>query len=476
MSSLDPIQPIRSLTDAASIQQEEALRENEQQLLLGGHRVQQLPREEGPSTIQYRSFVQIIKQKIASLVLTLFRRFLSENAIYKLHHISQTPFLAKDQEIAHAAHQMILAVQKSVVDRENDLKTVVGTQAVPQSQGFQASTDGSRVLFHDSTVPLNEYGPEFRNMDLGGVGQRDGLNFGVVCDGAGSSKSAMNAAQAFTQSLLKNLFDNAYEMRGSIANEDLKEQAIEMFEKAAFTSEGGNSTAVFVTFVRGDNGHLQVRGGAIGDSVALHIQRNGGSAEQLNTINKQNAEDKKDSGGQIVSGLGRRANPDLQNCSVFNRNISQNDIVVLASDGLTDNIYFGQLEQIVPLIIFSSKFDESVENLLQQDQPWLAGDKPGLPDINQMNKFVEGYLFDTNVDNETIARRLNTYVKFIADAGTKAAQKAVDDINAIYERADLSHAEKNEQVIQYRERVNAEQKLVSKTDDLMIVVLSPKGN
>nr|WP_166155636.1 protein phosphatase 2C domain-containing protein [Neochlamydia sp. AcF84]NGY95006.1 hypothetical protein [Neochlamydia sp. AcF84] len=392
----------------------------------------------------------------------------------------------------------------------------IGTNEDNGSQGLKLSSGKSRAMYHESTVPANEYKIKgspteqiFRNMDRGAAGQVDGKNYGIVCDGSSSGEYVMKAAQAFTKSM------EAFIRKGSF-NKNLEPTALEELTKEVFVNASKSvkvddntyakaATAVFATFsdIPDRRDIYLVNGGAIGDTIAVSVNRAQGTAKQLNTITKQNPMDHADSGGALQ--VGEMQKSDLEKISTFSAEVNHDDVVILASDGLADNIYAGnleglspeegaaevkrQLEVILPLIIFSSKFDQSLEELKSEGQPWLDKDPPTLPTAEDLKEFTKDEVIDTSVDNEKIAQRLNNYIKFITDPQHQVVTQARDlqqQIIEIHNKINSSSEEENanawkaqlkelEEKLEMVKQQIRDPKNVAKTDDSLLVILSPTG-
>lgn len=392
----------------------------------------------------------------------------------------------------------------------------IGTNDDNGSQGLKVSAGKSRVIYHESTVPANEYKIKgspteqiFRNMDRGAAGQLNGKNYGIVCDGSSSGEYVMKAAQAFTKSM------ETFIRKGSL-NKNLEPTVLEGLTKEVFVNASKSvkvddntyakaATAVFATFadIADRTDVYLVNGGAIGDTIAVSVNRAQGTAKQLNTITKQNPMDHADSGGALQ--VGEMQKSDLEKISTFSAEVNRDDIVILASDGLADNIYAGnleglsseegaaevkkQLELILPFIIFSSKFDLSLEELKREGQPWLDKDPPTLPTAEDLKRFTKDEVIDTSVDNEKIAQRLNNYIKFITDPQHQVVTQARDlqqQMIEIHHKLS-SPAEKENandlkaQLKEIEEKLEAvkqqikDPKNVAKTDDSLLIILSPTG-
>ena len=248
----------------------------------------------------------------------------------------------------------------------------------------------------------------FMNMDRGTMGQIEGKNYGVVCDGSGSGKEVLESAQAFTESIEKSIREGGF---NKIEDKHLQTLAETVFQTAAASRKqdeayGNAATAVFATFaeISDVEAPYRVQGAAIGDAIAISISRKSGIAYQLNNIIKKDPTDHKDSGGAIQAPA--LTDGDMKKISTFSHPIGLDDIVILASDGLADNIYQGnteelkkmnceqqrdemkeQLELALPQIIFNSKFDLPFDELRREKQFWLDKKSPRLPTAQDLQRF-----------------------------------------------------------------------------------------
>lgn len=348
--------------------------------------------------------------------------------------------------------------------------TTCGTSTSDESQLLVASPFKSLVFFHDSTVPSNEYGDHFHNSDHGGFGHgKDGTNFGAIFDGCGSSIWAMKAAQAFTEASLKELAKSHREIKGSLS--EIKEKAVDLFRTIARASEAGNATGGFVVFERLSATGFQVNGAAVGDVAIIHVDRTRGSAFQLNQVDKNNPHDKRDPGGSICSS--QPNDPDIQKPSVFSKPVHHQDFIILASDGLIDNIQEGQAEKIIPLIIFSPVFDKDLAELVKMKKPWLDQNPDSLPSKEDLKDFIGGIdKLDRNVDNEVVAKRLNKYIKMITSEATEFIYNANQSVSAMNKDPKISQEDQEGIKTAFKEKASS---FPCKTDDCMIIVLSPSG-
>ena len=375
----------------------------------------------------------------------------------------------------------------------------LGTDHKWESQGFQVSEDGTRVVYHGSTVPDNEYGDKFMNMDKGAAGKVDGKNYGVVCDGSNSGVDVMGAAQAFTESLEDSIkqgrFNNPeVEHLNVVAGMAFKIAAESAKEYVKEGKRPPKATAVLANFVEtpGDTGQYKVQGAAIGDAIAISISREKGTARHLNEIKRDNMKNLSDSGGSITAG--EMEGEDILKISTFSEPVGKDDVVILASDGLFDNLYADEkmgIALVIPKIIFSSKFDNPIGPEIKQ--PWLDENPPRLPTAKDLEEFTQGSSMIKEVTNETMARRLNNYVKFVTAEQKELVSKANKEMPELaakrkelrqaYEASkDPIETEKlKTEIASIDEKMNQTRlqvknpRNVAKTDDCMIIVMSPTG-
>jgi serine/threonine protein phosphatase PrpC len=258
------------------------------------------------------------------------------------------------------------------------------------SQGLESTEDGSISWMHSTTVPAEFYEASYNikggcNMDRGGCGQtRNGQNFACVFDGvsAGGKVNAY-AAQAFSEITLTGLgrqlmqkLDRARDEVETVTQlESLTVMGKGLFARASSSqsnpgyitaeheAEGGAATGVFAYIQprsQTRSGRNEVHGVAIGDAMAIQIstRRSGGGqplaqpeARLLNTFERI-GNSATDTGGQITLGIG----VDGEVCP-FCQTLGEEDLIILASDGLGDNIAQGEFAQIIPLIVRTAFFE-----------------------------------------------------------------------------------------------------------------------
>eukprot|EP00656_Telonema_subtile_P016456 TRINITY_DN18696_c0_g1_i2.p1 TRINITY_DN18696_c0_g1~~TRINITY_DN18696_c0_g1_i2.p1 ORF type:complete len:446 (+),score=87.65 TRINITY_DN18696_c0_g1_i2:242-1579(+) len=360
------------------------------------------------------------------------------------------------------------------------------------SQGLRVANDGTAAFAHFSTVCpeyyMSRYGsPTGINMDRGGFGQSasSGRNYAAIFDGV-SAGGAVNAyaAQHFTQNILEFLSNNdlTEQLPAQLGN-SLFHQAAAAKPQLQHSADGGSATGAFVWFVPCRGPHVMLSGAAIGDSAVIVIDLLAGTAEQLNGVDRIAEFGTADSGGQIAIGMGV-----VGRIASFSVNVdAQNTLVLLATDGLTDNLVG---VNIVPLIVSLSFFDEC------RVPGWS---QPHLPDEQALRGAVEGsgtvvqQLADVSCRDAVI--RLSNYVEWVT------AQRAMHELQYFQvelqyhelirqrSRSDegMMHGAPTSSHCQQRvgdvERLGAELKrlqalkaervTVGKTDDAMLVAITP---
>lgn len=350
------------------------------------------------------------------------------------------------------------------------------------SQGVREAKDKSAAFIHATTSPptyyLCSYGISSINMDRGGIGHaRNGTNFACIFDGVTSGgKINAYAAQAFTDFIMDWLAENHAGL-GYGGETKLVDTA-----RAAFTAatqaennpgradsskqaEGGSATGAFIVFERQSDGKAILHGASIGDAAAIIVRPVEGTAHQLNPVYRKHD---RDNGGQMTMCLGL----DGQVWSFANE-VSAHEFVVLATDGLTDNVLHEDFDRLIPLLMAARLFDTQVGF----DCEYIIKEPPEAPTYAFLRKLVAGNM-DTaeHITCEAAARRLFNYVEWVTRIyhrqeeiyyGLELKLRAARDDTA---RAPLQ-AELARMAAERKSR-----KKVCKTDDAMIIVLRPFHN
>lgn len=266
------------------------------------------------------------------------------------------------------------------------------------------------------------------NMDRGGFGQcLDGTNCAAIFDGVSAGgKINLFAAQAFADFVTERVARCAGQFQqGASVNDILARQ---MFEEAvassnnpgrrheALNAEGGAATGMFVCIqeCKGKE-YCIVNGAGIGDCTTFAICCGGTEAgdepppeeaRQLSVTGFRRGRSAKDSGGQLTMSMGVDGT-----IWTFSQPVDHNDIVLLCTDGLTDNVYMPEACTIIPLVASSSYFDA----IPVHRYPASVGPGARLPrfaDLEELTKQWPRTPADTLTPEKTVAR-LRSYVKWI---------------------------------------------------------------
>ncbi len=317
------------------------------------------------------------------------------------------------------------------------------------SQGIVSSPDENAVLFHDSTYPpllhKLEYGSNYArgiNMDRGGFGKRkDGSLFACLFDGTGGGGLASAyAAQDFTLAML-------HELEQSPLKVEDKEEVKNLLHKTSHTNDApyGDATCVAVDILPDE-----LRAIALGDSGIIHIEKKTKKAHLFETILKEDRTNTQDTGGCMGRG-GRFYHP--ENICLFSTPISKGDFIVLASDGLLDNLARGEENELLTLIVTNSVFDEEAS---------LPGQYE-LPDIDVLSTFYEESFPSSPLQ---IVKRLNNYIKSVTREKHEALKNCLEQWEEAKKRNDrdaileLMHAFKQ-----------TNHRLAGKCDDCLLICI-----
>ncbi len=293
------------------------------------------------------------------------------------------------------------------------------------SQGMQLSSDEKACLIHDSTYPpllhKLEYGPEYSlgvNMDRGGMGLRsDGTYYACLFDGtSGGGLDSAYAAQDFTDVMLDEL--GKCHVPITEDNDQARKAVTELMVRASFAKSKknalyGDATCVFIDIApESTKGLFTLNGGALGDSGIIHVDGKTKMAYLFETILKDDRTNTSDTGG-CVSRRGMLYRPD--NISVLSKEVISGDFVVLASDGLLDNLSRGEESEVLSLIINSTYFDAEANF-----------DVTSTPSADDLKAYLESYPVDSNLTAEKIATRLNRYIRMLTLKKKTALQELLE--------------------------------------------------
>eukprot|EP00038_Savillea_parva_P003311 m.123980 g.123980 ORF g.123980 m.123980 type:complete len:563 (+) comp11139_c3_seq1:529-2217(+) len=321
---------------------------------------------------------------------------------------------------------------------DDEMYTGMPGEAVPgrgtkidvlSSQELLISADGSCALDHRSYSPANFYPACYQhepiNMDRGSFGHcSNKTNFGCVFDGvtAGGKINAY-AAQAFAEYTYKFLVSKHKEFRqGTGVNELLARQmfagAIDRANNPAtrsgkFEAEGGSATGIFIMFEPcGRDDYVIANGASIGDTAAILCYAERCECRVLSTTGFRRSDNARDTGGQLSLGMG--INGEIWN---FSSPVGVDDLVILCTDGLTDNLRSSDLSVLLPIVIRSSAFDAYPPEVC----PCVFGDKPSLPRVADVLKYT-GHTHESDFDGMPLPEpavavlRLSHYIAWVTMA------------------------------------------------------------
>ena len=283
----------------------------------------------------------------------------------------------------------------AVVEDGSEMNLIIQTDIeVLSSQGMHVSRDSSVAMSHASTSPPNYYRSKYGidggiNMDRGGFGRHiDGTNFGCIYDGVTSGgKRNAYAAQAFASFTLRQLAMHKMALVAGIAGSQeaplplgvarpapataLFNEAVDALNNPGqrdprWEAEGGAATGAFAAFaddVRetppssslppqqpieadgaiGTPGALMVVGAALGDAAVIVLDLSAGTARQINAVERAGGS-AADSGGQLNMCMGLSGRTQ----AFAERIPNDGTMILLATDGLTDNLPVDALRNLEP--------------------------------------------------------------------------------------------------------------------------------
>eukprot|EP00730_Choanoeca_flexa_P002209 TRINITY_DN10952_c0_g1_i3.p1 TRINITY_DN10952_c0_g1~~TRINITY_DN10952_c0_g1_i3.p1 ORF type:complete len:409 (+),score=56.98 TRINITY_DN10952_c0_g1_i3:117-1343(+) len=353
------------------------------------------------------------------------------------------------------------------------------------SQGFLRGATDTASLLHISTSPksyfVSKYGSsasEGINMDRGGFGSApDGTHVAVVYDGV-SAGGAVNAhaAQAFSRYTLKWLCEHKDILSPDPA--ELEKQLRQLFDQATsyqnnpggdHQAEGGSATAVVASFRRqpGPDVKFQLIGGYVGDAACIVLHPNHGG--QLLTKSRRREDNPSDTGGQLMMcmGISGRVAPLVHT-------VTPGSLVLLTTDGLTDNVDRRDFDVLLLLIVESTFFQEPVPDPICLKYPTRLPDYEELFNLTRKSKREEL----PKVSCQDAARRLGHYVQWVTRA-LNANEDRFYKLSHEYEqyrkqgKTDCSRAQALEHELEKLVVERQHSKLAGKTDDCLFCVLKP---
>ncbi len=331
------------------------------------------------------------------------------------------------------------------------------------SQGLIASTDERAILIHDSTYPpllhKLEYGPDYSlgvNMDRGGFGIRDDNTiYACLFDGtSGGGLDSAYAAQDFTDEMIRQLGNSHIPI--SEDSDQARRLVTELLVRSSLAKPSrpsmyGDATCIFVDIAPlSQKGLYMLNGGALGDSGIIHIDSTSKRAHLFETILKDDRTNTADTGGCLTR-RGMIYRPD--NICVLSTQVAAKDFVVLASDGLLDNLSRDEEDDVLSLIVNSPFFDTL--STLEFSQK---------PSAYELEEFLKPYEGDNSLTAKKIVIRLNNYLRMLT-AKKKAAQ---DALLQEWEKAALAQDSYKLQELGRRFRQN-EVSFAGKCDDCLLI-------
>lgn len=235
----------------------------------------------------------------------------------------------------------------------------------------------------------------------------------------------------------------------------------------AYEAEGGSATGVFCCFQRITRTTSIMHAGSIGDSALIVVHLRQSLAEQLNPVHRKHP---KDTGGQLTMCIGIDGP-----VWVFSREVTSDELIILSTDGLTDNVHLPELDRIIPLLISARVFDTIVPFACEE----LAIRKPSLAYLREVTKAL-GVEPLTTVSCRMASVRLFNYVEWVTrDFFTK--EEVYYDLclqmNKLQREPSTPDTERELGELRTQaETMSAQRKQVAqtaKTDDAMMLVLRP---
>ncbi|MBS0654840.1 MAG: hypothetical protein JSR46_03600 [Verrucomicrobia bacterium] len=367
------------------------------------------------------------------------------------------------------------------------------------SHGFYESSDGSFSYNHATCVPIAYYQYEHSvrhqmwpcefevNMDRGGVVTRpDGSLAACIADGAGGGGyfSAF-VAQMISEYCLKRFalepmkFIGDAEADKRTAQKLIVESCAHVGVQSPVGQNNGSSTLLFAECVpigiRDGKARYRVQVVSLGDCAAIHINCETKKATQLNSIKRELNEQGKptimSTGGLI--GTHFRAFG-FENIDAHLSEASEDDYIVLVTDGFTDNVREGYIEEMVQFVAFNPFFDQSYTDREKYPRDWEQGGNCKLPTMEEISCFLITYGGTLNPIFERptaaqITKRLANYTSLVT-ATLKVGQEQL--YSKLLEEGKKAQALFGTNQIQEPKPIE-EDVNDPKTDDYMIITMSP---
>lgn len=233
-----------------------------------------------------------------------------------------------------------------------------------------------------------------------------------------------------------------------------------------YESEGGSATGVVACFHRTSRTAGRMHAASIGDAALIVVHVRQSVARQLNPIHRTHP---KDTGGQLTMCIGIDGP-----VWALTTPISSDEIVVLSTDGLTDNVHLPELHLIIPLLIASPLFDRPVA-FPCRSQPTQ---KPSLDYLRQ----VVGDRLEVlaSVPCHAAATRLFNYVEWVTRdyfLQEETYYSMCLELGALQKQQPSPEISARIQTLQDQTRdlsaLRKQTEHSAKTDDAMVLVLRP---
>lgn len=236
----------------------------------------------------------------------------------------------------------------------------------------------------------------------------DGTNFGCLYDGV-TAGGLINchAAQAFAEYTLRWLAVN--QPRLSIERDSCQLAFSQLFNECTHFSnnpggdrqaEGGSATGVAASIVRRKR-RLVLVGASIGDAACIVL--NPGEDAAAVTKWHRVETNPKDSGGELMMSIGVQGI-----ITAFVYPVTPNSMVILSTDGLTDNVLRSDLNRLLPLIVCSKFFEDGVE----KPYPARHSRLPSFETVWELCKAAPRQELD-RVSVGSATRRITNYVHWV---------------------------------------------------------------
>ena len=355
-----------------------------------------------------------------------------------------------------------------MVKKNDSLKQLLG------SQGHVVSEDKTCAYTHESTYePSNRghFGPNspcFLNQDRGGFFKKsDGTNGACICDGVGGMGNfGVFFAQMVADYVIDQFLNHQFEFT---TDENAHQQnAVRLFQKCRSTLNGqfssykelpfnghnhGATTVAVATCIPIQSGlekrRFLLQTAAIGDSAIIHLSIDAQKASLVTPIPRLGSTsahtDSLSMSWVVCEG----------EVSTRTKELAENDIVVLCTDGFHDNVRGGNVSSIVELVAFSTFFDQPLEQLVKIPRPWEA-EYSVLPTVEDLQNFMntEDNKPSVTPSPSQVTERLSRYIKVVTWYVTNLYEDAV-----------------NKKPVQFPPSNRHD----SKTDDCLIIAFKPSA-